>query len=508
MNKKIIITLIICLYVAVFFYYIDKIGITWDEPDYINSSQTQFKFIKNYSTLTRAKKYSIIGNAIPQHPSLVRWVHGIIYKFVKIYKVKFLNFRLGNLIFLAVFLIGTSLLILNLFDYNVLIIYLLLNLLNPKFTFYMVIGSMDFPILSFIILISAYYFKKFKKYKTVILFIIFVCLGYAIKLNSVYIVCICLLSSLIFNRYKLKYIIISICIMIISLYLFYPLLWLNPIRNYKAYLLFHLTHFQNYTYYFSKIFNPYTSPVPWHYPLVYFLFAFTEITVIFSLAGTLYFIKKFSREKYFFILAAAWSPIILLSKPNTPCYNGIRIFFSSLPFLNIIAAIFIVKVYKNIVLLRNKKIFVSVMILFFIYTLFCYFNISPCPGSYYNNFILGTKNAANVGLQIDMWGENFNSEIINFVNQKLEKNSKIYLVGHHPDTPRYLQKIGLLKPSFRFNHEVFPDDLTSFNYGIILNNKSLWNESVFKIINEKKSILFTLNKNDVDLAYVIKFNHK
>jgi len=83
-------------------------------------------------------------------------------------------------------------------------------------------------------------------------------------------------------------------------------------------------------------------------------------------AGTIYLFRKiFVRKEIFFILIAAWIQIILIMKPYAPCYNKTRIFVSSLPFIDLIVAIFICSLSQKLKF-RRKIIFNIILFAFII----------------------------------------------------------------------------------------------------------------------------------------------
>jgi len=499
--KKTIFTIIIfsVLYCAAFIYYIDKIGITWDESDYIISSQNNFKLIKLLFTdkekfRDQFHELSYLAN---QHPALARWMHGVFYKFINLYEAKFLNFRLGNLIFIFIFFAGSCALILKFWDYKTLAVFFMINLLNPSFIFYMVAGTMDFPLISFAILIAAAYFADLEKH--MFLKIVFLCVaigaGFAIKLNMVIFIFICFLTAIIFNKKKIFALSIAVISMFLILFIFYPALWQNTLTNFKNYFHFHLRHFQNYEFYFNKVYNDSSGFIPSHYAALYFFINFAEISAVFGIAGSIYLlIKKTKTEETFFIICAAWLQIaVFIFKPGTPLYNKTRLFISSLPFINIIAAIFIVNVLQNSYG-RRKIIFSIVFSLCFVASCISFFRTSPELGSYFNFFLCGggSQKAEEYGLQIDTWGESLTLNKIEFINRTFKTNAKIYIAGHHPETARYLQSIKLFRKDFIFNKELFEEKPDSFDYILLLNNKSLWPPDILNMIKKNDSRIIYL----------------
>ena len=485
-----IIAFFILIYCVIFFIYIDEIGITWDEFDYIQSSQNHFKLIKSLFTDNKnfTKNFTELNGLSHQHPALSRWIQGFFYKFVNLYQVKYLNFRLGNLIFIFIFIASSALFILNCWNYKILALYLLFNLINPSFVFYMFTGTMDFPLISTAVLLSAFYFLDFekKKFRNFLLLCLAAGFGFAVKLNFVIFLLICFITAALFSRKKIFFLSAAVIFMFITLFAFYPFLWKDPVLNFQNYFRFHRNHFQNYEYFFHKIYGGEKSEfVTGFYAILYFIINYAEISVICGIAGTIYLMsrKKIS-EKHFYLICAAWlQTAFFIFKPDTPLYNKTRLFISSLPFLNLIACIFIVETIESFANIK-KKIVSAVFIILFTISIISFFRTSPELGSHFNFFMYGggIEKAEKTGLQIDTWGESLTLKKIEFINRVFKKNAKIYIAGHHPETAKYLQRINVFRKDFIFNSEVFEENPDSFDYIVLLNNKSLWNDKIREMI--------------------------
>ncbi|HPP87397.1 MAG TPA: hypothetical protein PLM75_06010, partial [bacterium] len=489
--KKIVCVFLIISYFFVFDFYVKKIGMAWDEPDYLISSQNHFRLIK-YFFNDRAKYQKHYFELIDwtNHPALTRWLQGFCYKFIKFYNIPYHNFRLGNLIFLVIFFIASYYLIFKNFGMDVFIYFLILNLINPTFIFYLVCGTLDFPIMAISLFIAAAYFYDTPKKNIYFIFLIFAfCFGLCTKLNSIIIIFICFITSILFEREKLKYLIIALIIGIFSVILFYPFLWHNTLINYKNYLIFHLKHFQAYEYYFFKVYSPNTNPTPFHYPIFYFFVNFAEITVIFSIFGAVWLLltKQFFNKKIFLILCFAGLSIFLFLRPAIPTYNKTRLFSTALPFLNIIAALFINEIFQ-----KPKKFYPKIIVvIFFVISLFSFVHTHPHIGSHFNIFLKGggLKQAENFGLQIDTWGESLTLDILEFINKNFRYSARVAIIGHEPKTAYYLQSINLLRRDLNFNIEFIIVNFQDYDYIIALNNKSLWSAEFYQ--TAKKNILKT-----------------
>ncbi|HOK40172.1 MAG TPA: hypothetical protein PLD27_03940 [bacterium] len=501
-KNKIIFLILVFLYLIIFFYEVNNIGLIWDEYDYIQSSQNHLKLLKNFFSLNNNEKKKLIEFGF-QHPAFIRWIQGLCYKYLKIFDIPYINFRVGNIFFLFLFFIGSYILINHFFNVEIYLIFLILNLLNLKTIFYYSVGAMDFAVVSFYILTAALFLLDFNKKTNIIFFIISVSLGFAAKLNYVIILFPCLLYSFFYEKKKFFICILSIFFMFFSLYLFYPFLWSAPIRHLKQYLLFHLRHFQNYEYYFHKIYNPETDVIPWHYPIIHFLTQNSELSIITGLIGTILFLKNIKKKENQFLLFVCWLPLLLFFKPNTPCYNGIRLFLQSAILVNIFSAYAIFKIFQK----KKLKYFFFVGLLFLL-NLFNYVKYLKYPGSYYNSFICGAYGAEKFGLQIDVWGENLTIELCNKINQIIPDNKKIAIIGNHPNTAKYLQEINILKKTFILNpeEEFIVNDINKYDYLIVLNNKSLWNSEIFSEIKKREKIIYSKKANGIELVYILRIN--
>tara|TARA_Y100000590_G_scaffold189287_1_gene215634 strand:+ start:4152 stop:5732 length:1581 start_codon:yes stop_codon:yes gene_type:complete len=228
---------------------------------------------------------------------------------------------------------------------------------------------------------------------------------------------------------------------------------------------------------------------------LYLIFFFLFINFKFFLTKKIdYFIYKL----FFIIFILAYANLITLIAPF-PVYDGIRLFYWTIPYFCIIPGLTVYYLVENIKLLRSK-ICLSILAILFGYYLLNFINITPYHYTYLN--IFSGKNSYNYNkFENDYWGAslkelientNFNKgELITFATCGVEINV----------VKSYLKKKGLYY--FKFENE------NNADYIIMTNRSIAWNNKITNCFNKYRGKnIYEVQRNGLILSVIRKNNFK
>ncbi len=229
------------------------------------------------------------------------------------------------------------------------------------------------------------------------------------------------------------------------LYLLWPFLWENPIKNF----LYALKSFSDYgwggqVFYFGKFYE--TNSLPWHYIPVWIFgtisipFSFLIVTsisfILVRLTKRVLNIDSFRARSTFwnsrlelillFNLLLILSPIVLIILKNSTLYNGWRHLFFILPSMTILCLGLIY--YTKIIVKKNKFLVFCINLLLVIIFLNNFTNLiklHPYQNVYFNFFL--EKNA-NKNFDIDYWGLS-NKDVLEKISLKNSADTKVAVLG-------------------------------------------------------------------------------
>jgi len=247
---------------------------------------------------------------------------------------------------------------------------------------------------------------------------------------------------------------------------------------------------------------------PKTYFLIYLFYKSPEYFLISYLFFMfLYFVSNnFFKEEFAFfnyklllIIALLLYPTIVLYISPFPVYDGVRLFYWSIPYFCIIPGLTIYYYLKNFNYLHSKicSIIIFISALFLLYN---FFTITPYHYAYSN--ILAGKKENNINkFENDYWGSSI-KELIN--NSKFDKN-KIIKISSCGLNPKIVKKY-FLKKGYSNIEMVHPHE----SEYIIMTNRTALDKKTEKISNcfniFKGENIFEVRRNNLLLSTIRKIN--
>lgn len=234
----------------------------------------------------------------------------------------------------------------------------------------------------------------------------------------------------------IKYIFCTFFFTALSTIIFLPVLWENPITNFKWIFI----TMKNFPWNGSVLFMGDTissSELPWYYLLIWF-FITTPISFCFlyilGIVRSIYYLSFKSVKQYpllYFSIFGILIPYISVIIFNSSLYDGWRHFYFVYPFISFISIygfMFIKKILSNNNSIKNKNIFYLIIIFVIFYSpVTSIFKLHPHQNVYFN-FLAGKDPLLKY--EGDYWGISYKQGLEKLI--ELEKNDILLAVGNFP----------------------------------------------------------------------------
>ena len=470
---------------------------------------------------TDYSSYKLDTFIFPDLPKLENYVdneYGVVFELSWIFIEKFFSITDYPSIFYGrhylnslVFFIGSIYFYLTLkkiFPKDIAFLGLLMLVISPKIFANSFYNSKDIILLSFFC-ISNYYFLTFflkKKFSSLCLFCLFAGMTVGIRVMGLMIPLLFLFFFLMENLEKNKYknfkLLIPILFLIsISVLIFWPYLWENPLRIIDAFKSLGDYEWRGMVYFLGDYHS--SKYLPWYYVPINIFITIPFLYIILFLVGSFILIKYFIKNLleinnlniniwknsseifYLYNLIVFFGSIILIIELNSTLYNDWRHLYFLYPSLVIIATygLYKLNIFKY---LRNKIKYILIVYIFYIAS-WIFIN-HPYQYVYFNETV-SKKNIHK--FELDYWGLS-NLDLLKKLHE-LKKLNK-YIVYRYSITPYYLS-LFMMEKQMREKF-LFTDDINKAEF--VLSNH--WYQQKNPLLEEIK-----LKKN-YNLLYEIESN--
>lgn len=244
----------------------------------------------------------------------------------------------------------------------------------------------------------------------------------------------------------------------------WPWLWHDTALRILDYLKFHAAHQQTALYFMGRTWGGFGNPnAPWFYPLVMVGVTVpltSMIVILWGLLRTLFALPRRPIGALFLLCALVMLGVACA--PETPRYDGVRLFLPVFPFLALLGgsgAVGLIGLVQRLITrpgqpetvhqrrFRRWAIAGLVLILFSDGALAIRSNY-PYLLSYYNPLVGGLKGADAAGFETTYWGEALNDQVIEGVNA-LPPGTSIKPLALHELCLQHLQDWGLIDSDIR-----------------------------------------------------------
>ncbi len=420
-------SIIVFLIIFIVFSYTSRdIGITWDEPIYLESAEK----IRQYLTLLKKEKisYCLSDEILKKyfdgsqwtdvHPSFSKLTGSIPYILLKNKLGDIYSYRLGNIFLAALAFSFVYIWITNIFNSKLSgVTAVLLCISVPRVFGELQIGATDSTLYSLSILsaVSAYYSVRKKNILLNIITAVLCGFCFSSKFTGLFVPIGIFIWSYLYHRKtggvnNLFFIPILVPLIFI---LTNPQFWHDSILRTLHYCLVsssrHITE-PHLSYIFFKL----SPKSDWYYPFVYILTSIPVIILFFSIRSFFSIIKKLPENDFSGLIFIMFSlPVIIIILPNSIAYDGIRLFLSSFAFISL-ATVYSMNILKKYIRILLFTGIVSVLII-----------THPFYLEHYSLLIGGTLGAQKIGMETTYWWDAATPDFFKKTIKTIPENSSV-----------------------------------------------------------------------------------
>ena len=296
---------------------------------------------------------------------------------------------------------------------------------------------------------------------------------------------------------QFKGLLLSLCIATVSLYLFNPSWWCEPVGGPLRFFKSNLTRGRTIpieTLYLGQVYKTPLESLPWSNTLVWTILATPVIALIASLVGLIPSSRRGPQRTFTQILAVGWFiPLALRALPHTPGHDGVRQFIAGLGVGTAMTGIGIGWIYLRKPLLA--KGLTGFLIAEVLMSLAHYY---PAPLSYFSPMVGGLPGAARLGMEPTYYWDGLTPDALDWLNANTDASERLAFRGF-PTSFFYLHQVGKLKPL------VDPRTAGPFRWLVMQNRPGNFEERDHEVVRKLKPA-YTYIKYGVWLVSIYDMN--
>lgn len=332
----------------------------------------------------------------------------------------------------------------------------LLLALLPRFFAHAHFATLDMPTTFLWFLCVAFYYEGLFRRGASLFFAVFLGWGLASRFSFVVLIlAFGLFGPLIFRRRSLRN---TACLVIVSPLVFLllqPLFWSDPLGAVQWNLQVNLERVRfwghNPVFYFGRA---YWESYPLSYPFLMTLLTLPLATLVFFLAGSAHALLERPKSPLkLYLLFHGLLPLLLFVHPQTPRYDGVRLFLQVFPFVTSLAGLgvqaFSLALQKRLATPLGRVATGAAYALLCGASLWSLAQAHPYQLAYYGPLAGGVRGAARLGLETTYWGEVVGPEVLRALNESLPRNSRVLFAHFSQPVLHYYQQSGLLRPDLQ-----------------------------------------------------------
>ena len=457
LGNKSIAVLLACLTAILLTATAPAIGLTWDEPAYISSSESYMGWlsalVKNPKVAFKAYTIDPYWTATHEHPPLDRVWSGMVWSLSRHVFDDLTAHRLGNILLVALMVGVLYFLVADAFGKPAGLFAAAALLSMPRFFFHSHLAALDVPVAVGIFLVTVLFWKTIdrKEWWWGLVLGFAWGLAEAVKLNATFLPIGLFVWFLIFRRrwyVVLRFLLMGIVAML-TFVLVWPWLYHQTGSRLLEYINFHLHHFTIGTWYFGH----YYAPPPWPYvfvmvwavvPLAVMLLAFLGM----ARAGR----GRQDRGLGWLLILSALVPLLVFAIGRTLVYDGERLFMPVFPFLAALSGAGFGWILAGLKKLADRLQRTAWMVpagvllaaLFLAPQVITMIGLYPHLLSYYSEGMGGLPGATKVGLESTYWCESY-AAALPYINAHAQPGDRIWVEPWSYDILIYYQMHGQLR---------------------------------------------------------------
>jgi len=412
-------------------------GLTWDEPIYAKMGKYYIQWFTEENPFER-ETISKHWWAEHAHPPLGKlWIGLWTYFFeksfpqdpVRAYYIGIIGARFGASVLFSILAVAIFAFARGIAGDGVGFLSALIFLFLPRIFLHAHIAALDVPMTLMWLLAAWAFLKAMERRSWVFWAGFFFGLALLTKVNAFLLPLALWPWGLI--CYKKKAVPAIISMLVVGTLLFiglWPRMWLGPFEIFRLYILDKIARTIVPVFYLGETYRD--SYAPWHYP---FVLTFVTVPAGLLIGFILETFKVIRGKSVRFAGFLLWNVIAVLvgaSLPGVAKYDGVRLYLPLFPFLSILSALGINRVWK---FLRGK--ISRPLVPWFIAALFLFSQFSPAlllfpyNLSYYNGLVGWGRGASRLGFETTYWGEACDERILLYLRESLPEGSTVSFEG-------------------------------------------------------------------------------
>jgi 4-amino-4-deoxy-L-arabinose transferase-like glycosyltransferase len=449
------------------------IGLTWDEPAYISSSESYTGWfdalVKNPSSAFTDQTITRYWSATHEHPPFDRVWSGMIWSLTRNFLDDLTAHRLGNILLVAVMVGLLYLLVAKSYGKPAGLFAAVGLMLMPRFFFHAHLAALDMPVTVGMFITTFIFWKTVDRKEWWWGLVLGVAWGLAesIKLNATFLPIALVLWTLIFRRKW--YMALRIFLMgigaVATFFAVWPWLYHHTWPRILEYVDFHQHHFDIGGYYFGQ----YYVPPPWPFVFVMTFLVVPLTVLLLSFIG----MARARRGKQdnglgWLLIISALVPLLVFPLGKTLVYDNERLFMPMFPFLAALAGVGFgwVLVWLRKLLERVSRVDlympvgIVVGILCMLPQTITASRLYPHLLSYYSEGVGGLPGAIRLGFETTYWCESY-AAAIPYINEHAKPGDRVWVEPWSYDVMFYYQMHGILRSDVKILNN-FPGSQSIF----------------------------------------------
>jgi 4-amino-4-deoxy-L-arabinose transferase-like glycosyltransferase len=458
-NRKFQAILIMVLALALLVATESRIGLTWDEPDYIVASEAYDSWLGRLIAQPAAalSKDGIDGSwsVNHEHPPLDKIWSGIVWSGARLVFNDLTAHRLGNMILVSVMTGLLYLLIAGAYGQAAGFAAAAALLTLPRFFFHAHLAALDVPAACAVFFVTFLFWQTKENLSgkwTIVLGLIWG-LAFATKINALFLPPALFLWALIFRRQGMLLVRIVLMTLIGVLFSFAVWPWLYP--DFPARMIDYLEwisvdHWRIGQWYLGALY----MPPPWHFPFV-ITWAVVPLTIT-VLYGT-GIVRAFWKRREAgglggLLFINALVPLLALTTGKSMVYDNDRLFMPAFIFFAALAGMgfgwLAAGIRRAAGRMRQPRLAAPAAVLaaglFFLPQCISLVRLYPHLLSYYSETVGGLPGAARLGLETTYWCESY-AAAIPYLNEHARPGDTIWVDPWSHNVMIYYQLHGRLR---------------------------------------------------------------
>jgi 4-amino-4-deoxy-L-arabinose transferase-like glycosyltransferase len=498
---NVVVAIILALFTAILLLATaPDIGLTWDEPTYIVSSENYMRW---FSELRSNPVDAISRERIQTHwefnsesPPFSKFWSGLFWVGTKSVFDDLTAHRVGNIVLasllVALVYVGTS----AGYGQTAGLAAAASLLTMPRFFFHSHLASLDVPVstLTFAAVLAFWWLRQRPGLKWSLLLGLVWGLGILTKINALVIVPLVLSLWIIIFRRGLKLfgrlVIMGLSGVVIAVTL-WPWMYHDTLGRLQEYLGFMtVNHYEVIQYYFGH----FRSPPPWHFPFVMTLVVVPlTLTLLYSL-GAVRVITEKRRDSLGWVLTlGAAVSLLVQANGRSQVFDNERLLMPVFPFLAALAGIGLAWLVQGIDKLSKRiekptwkqPLRIMLVVAVFVPQLVNAYDLYPHLLSYYSEGILGLRGARRLRLETTYWCESYQDALV-YLNTHAPEEAVVW--AECRPVLLYYQRHGLLRSDIQVADGWKTEDGME-------GHVATWEEADFAVIQNRESGLWRPLRN-------------